>query len=136
MAVGKEMLFDKLPDDVKAKVVCRSTFWLTGEALSTYVRSAGLFGAEMHSPIMCIGNGIPAIVCRWEEQTSKGIMWRDIGLRDWLFNLDEASEIPGIVPAVLALANYPEAAKAKAIAARAFVARRQRDTMQTLAESV
>jgi hypothetical protein len=136
MAVGKEMLFDKLPDDVKAKVVCRSTFWLTGEALSTYVRSAGLFGAEMHSPIMCIGNGIPAIVCRWEEQTSKGIMWRDIGLRDWLFNLDEASEIPGIVPAVLALAKYPEAAKAKAIAARAFVARRQRDTMQTLAESV
>jgi peptidoglycan hydrolase-like amidase len=63
-------------------------------------------------------------------------MWRDIGLRDWLFNLDEASEIPGIVPAVLALAKYPEAAKAKAIAARTFVARRQRDTMQTLAESV
>ncbi len=136
MAVGKEMLFDKLPEDVKASVVWRPHFWLTDEALSTYVRSAGLFGAEMHSPIMCIGNGIPAIVCRWEEQTSKGIMWRDIGLREWLFNLDEAGEIPGIVPAALALAKDPVAARAKAMRAKAFVTQRQHDTLQTLAKSL
>jgi hypothetical protein len=136
MSVGKETLFDKLPDDVKANVVWRPHFWLTDEALSTYVRSAGVFGAEMHSPIMCIGNAIPAIVCRWEEQTSKGIMWRDIGLREWLFNLDETSEIPGIVPAVLALAKDPVTAKAKAVSARGFVMQRQRDTMQTLAKSL
>ena len=90
----------------------------------------------MHSPIMCIGNGIPAIVCRWEEQTSKGIMWRDIGLGEWLFNLDEASEIPGIVPAVLALAKDPTAAKAKTMKARAFVLQRQLETMQTLSQSL
>ncbi|MEY5015614.1 MAG: hypothetical protein RIS92_1972 [Verrucomicrobiota bacterium] len=136
MALGKEMVFDKLPDDVKAKVVLRPDFWLTSEALSTYTRSAGLFGAEMHSPIMCIGNGIPAIVIRWEEQTSKGIMWRDIGLGEWLFNLDEVSEIPGIVPAVLALAKDPAAAKAKAMKARASVIQRQRETMQTLSQSL
>ncbi len=70
---------------------------------------------------MCIGNGIPAIVCRSEEQTSKGIMWRDIGLGEWLFNLDEESEIPGIVPAVLALAKEPAAAKARAVRASALV---------------
>ncbi|MEY4483363.1 MAG: hypothetical protein RL693_815, partial [Verrucomicrobiota bacterium] len=92
MEIGKEMLIDKLPEDVKAKVVWRPTYWLTDEALSTYVRSAGLFGAEMHSPIMCIGNGIPAIVCRWTEQTSKGLMWRDIGLGEWLFDMDVESE--------------------------------------------
>lgn len=136
MALSKEMLFDKLPDDVKANVVWRPDFWLTGEALSTYIRSAGLFGAEMHSPIMCIGNGIPAIVCRWEEQTSKGIMWRDIGLGEWLFSLDEASEIPGIVPAVLALAEDPTAAKTKAMKARAFVLQRQLETMQVLASAL
>jgi hypothetical protein len=72
MAVGKEMLLDLLPDDVKRRVVWRENYWLTDEALSTYALSAGLFGHEMHSPIMCIGNGIPAIVCRFEEQTSKG----------------------------------------------------------------
>jgi hypothetical protein len=90
----------------------------------------------MHSPIMCIGNGIPAIVCRWEEQTSKGIMWRDIGLGEWLFNLDEAGEIPGIVPAALALAKDPVAARAKAMRAKAFVTQRQHDTLQTLAKSL
>jgi hypothetical protein len=136
MALGKEMLFDRLPADVKAHVVWRSDFWLTGEALSTYMRSAGLFGAEMHSPILCVGNGIPAIVCRWEEQTSKVIMWRDIGLGEWLFNLDEATEISGIVPAVLALAKDPAAAKAKAMKAKSFVLQRQHETMQTLANSL
>lgn len=128
MAVGKEMFWDKLPDDVKNRVVWREQFWLTDEALSTYVRSAGLFGSEMHSPIMAVGNGIPAIVCRFEEQTSKGIMWRDVGLDEWLFDLDE-DDHTGIVPAVLAMAKEPAAAKAKVAKARAFVEQRQRETM-------
>jgi polysaccharide pyruvyl transferase WcaK-like protein len=132
MAVGKEMFLDQLPADVKAKVVWRENFWLTDEALSTYVRSAGLFGSEMHSPIMATGNGIPAIVCRFEEQTSKGLMWRDIGLADWLFDLDQEEEHKGIVPAVLAMAKDPAAAKAKVTKARAIVEQRQRETMAVI----
>lgn len=132
MAVGKEMFWDKLPADVRDRVVWRERFWLTDEALSTYVRSAGLFGSEMHSPIMAVGNGIPAIVCRFEEQTSKGLMWRDIGLGDWLFDLDQEEEHKGIVPAVLAMAKDPAAAKAKAAQARRFVEQRQRETMAVL----
>src|SRR5262249_12957943 len=104
MDVGKELIVDKLPPAVRDRVVWREKFWLTDEALSTYVRSAGLFGNEMHSPIMCIGNGIPAIVCRWAEQTSKGFMWRDIGLGEWLFDMDKEDEIKQIAPTVLALA--------------------------------
>jgi hypothetical protein len=136
MEIGKEMLVDKLPDDVRKRVAWRPIYWLTDEALSTYVRSAGLFGAEMHSPIMCIGNGIPAIVCRWAEQTSKGYMWRDIGLAEWLFNMDEESEIPGIVPAVLAMAKDPAAANAKAEKAREFVQQRQKETMEVVGGAV
>jgi hypothetical protein len=132
MAVGKELLYDKLPDDVKGKAVWRPNYWLTGEAVSTYRRSAGLFGNEMHSPIMCIGQGIPAIVCRWAEQTSKGYMWRDIGLGDWLFNLDDEGEVAKVVPTVLAMAKDPAGSKAKAEKARAFVEKRQRETMGVL----
>jgi len=132
MAVGKELLYDRLPDDVKSKVVWRPDYWLSGEALSTYVRSAGLFGNEMHSPIMCIGNGIPAIVCRWSEQTSKGIMWRDIGLGDWLFDLDQESEIKGILPAVLAIAKDPAAARIYAAKGLEIVHQRQSETMAIL----
>jgi hypothetical protein len=136
MAVGKEMIVDKLPEDVRTGVVWRERFWLTDEALSTYVRSAGLFGLEMHSPIMCIGAGVPAIVCRFAEQTSKGIMWRDIGLGDWLFDFDVEGEIPKLMPAVLAMARDPAAARAKAAKARAFVERRQRETMAVVVRSV
>jgi hypothetical protein len=136
MAVGKEMILDRLPDDVKAKVVWREQFWLTDEALSTYVRSAGLFGLEMHSPIMCIGNGVPAIVCRFAEQTSKGFMWRDIGLGDWLFDFDKQEDITRVVPAVLAMAKDPAAAKAKAAKACDIVQQKQQETMAVLAKSL
>lgn len=136
MAVGKEMLYDKLPDDVKGRVVWREKYWLTDEAVSTYVRSAGIFGSEMHSPIMAVGNGVPAIVCRFMEQTSKGIMWRDIGLGDWLFDLDDEAQIPRVAPAVLAMARDPAGAKAKAARAREFVEKRQRETMGALRQAL
>lgn len=134
--LGKEMLVDPLPADVKAKVVWRDKYWLTDEALSTYVRSAGLFGNDMHSPIMCVANGVPAVVCRFKEQTTKGYMWRDIGLNDWLFDLDVDEEVRRIVPTVLGIAKDPAAAKAKTLKAREFVRGRQREMMDALKRSV
>lgn len=136
VALGKSLILDHLPDDVKEKVVWRDRYWLTDEALSTYRRSAGLFGLEMHSPIICIGQGIPAVVCRFYEQTTKGYMWRDIGLGDWLFDMDEPDEVQRLVPTVLAIAKDPEAAKQKALAAKTFVEKRQKETMQTLFASL
>lgn len=136
IALGKEMVFDPLPEDVKKKVVWRDRYWLTDEALSTYVRSAGLFGNEMHSPIMCISSGIPAVVCRFEEQTNKGFMWRDIGLDDWLFTLDKREEVARIAPTVLAIAKDPAAAKAKALKAQAVVKQRQQVMMDSLTKNL
>ena len=121
MALGKELLFDKLPDDVKPRVVWREKFWLTDEAVSTYARSAGLFGNEMHSPIMCIGHEVPAIVCRWEEQTTKGFMWQDIGIGEWLFDFDHEADRARMPQAVLAIAKDPVGARVKAAKAREFV---------------
>ncbi|MCA9123850.1 MAG: polysaccharide pyruvyl transferase family protein [Planctomycetaceae bacterium] len=134
MKVAKEMLFDPLPAETKQRVVWRPNYWLTGEAISTYVRSAGLFGNEMHSPIMCIGHGVPAIVCRWEEQTSKGFMWQDIGLGDWLFDFDKEEDVRRLPDAVVAMASDAATAKERAAMAKLFVERRQRATMQVLKE--
>jgi len=135
MAIGKAMLVDPLPDDVKAKVVWHEHYWLTDEAVSTYARSAGLFGLEMHSPIMCIGNGIPAIVCRFKEQTSKGQMWSDVGLGEWLFDMDEETDGKKITAAVLAMIQEPAAARAKAAKAREFVEKRERETMAVVGKA-
>ena len=132
MKIGKDILFDPLPADVKKRVVWRSNYWLTDEALSVYVRSAGLFGNELHSAIMCIGNGIPALICRWAEQTSKGIMWHDIGLDEWLFDLDDETQLKRVAPTVLSVAQNPGSAKKKTRQARARVENLQRETMGVL----
>jgi hypothetical protein len=136
IALGKKMLYDPLPERVKSRVVWRDHFWLTDEAVSTYIMSAGLFGLEQHSPIMCIGNGIPALVGRFKEQTSKGFMWQDIGLGEWLFDSDSEVDMGRLVSTVLSLAKEPEASKMKAIKAKEFVEERQMATMQILRNSL
>lgn len=134
MAVGKRWIVDRLDGRERERVVWREQFWLTDEALSTYARSAGSFGLEMHSPIMCIGNGVPAIVCRFEEQTSKGMMWRDIGLGDWLFDFDREQEIKRLGPAVVDMLTNRGDAIRKVEQAQKFVDARQRESMAVVAK--
>ena len=121
MLIGKEMLYDKLPKDILDKVVLRENYWLTDEALSTYHLSSGLFGLEMHSPIMCIGNGIPAIVGRFKEQTTKGFMWQDIGLGDWLFDMDKPEQTAKYASTVLSLVTDREKTMVKTLKAKKVV---------------
>lgn len=135
VAVSKENIYDKLPADVLPSVVWRDQYWLTDEALSTYIRSAGLFGLEMHSPIMCIGNGVPAIVGRFAEQTTKGLMWRDIGLGDWLFDLDQPEDCERYAPTVVAMLRNREESLKKVAAAQQFVQERQAATMKLVAQN-
>lgn len=132
MEIGRTLLLERLPADVRRRVVWRPDFWLTDEALSTFVRSAGLFGHEQHSPIMAIGHGIPALVGRWMEQTPKGIMWRDLGLGDWLFDFDQPETLPRLTPTVLSLIRDPAAARAKTTAARDRVRALHRGMIETL----
>lgn len=146
--IGRRYLYNELPvgltlrdraDQVAARrtaqVVLRESFWLTDEAVSIYRRSAGLFGYEMHSPILCIGNGVPAIVGRSEEQTSKGTMWNDIGLPQWLFDIGDEASRAGLVPAVREMAANPAAARATAEQARDRVRAFERERMANVASA-
>lgn len=130
--IGRDWLFDKLPEEVRGRVVWRDEFWLTDEALSTYVQSAGLFGLEMHSPIMCIGNGIPAIVGRFAEQTSKGFMWRDVGLGDWLFDFDREEDIARYPQAVVKMLSDRQGAEQMVAKARGIVQESQAKSMRSI----
>jgi hypothetical protein len=136
MQVGKELIIDKLPRDVLPKVVLRKDYWLTDEAISVYIRSAGFFGNEMHSPIMCIGNGIPAIVCRWKEQTSKGFMWQDIGLGEWLFDLDNVKELSHFIPTVMRIVQDKEYTQKLVMKAMDYIETRQNRMVNVLKEAV
>ncbi|WP_375444771.1 polysaccharide pyruvyl transferase family protein [uncultured Fibrella sp.] len=136
LPIGKEWLLDKLPDDVKKGVVWRSEPWLLEEALGIYRQSAGYFGHEQHTPIMCIGNGIPAILGRWEEQSSKGFMWNDIGLSNWLFDFDREEDIKRYVPTVLDMVKKPVEAKKYARQAQELVRRTHRQGFQVMENAI
>ncbi len=129
MAVTKDNIYDKLDPDVKKRVVWRDKYWLTDQALSTYRRSLGVFGLEMHSPIMALGNGIPALVGRFEEQTTKGFMWRDIGLGDWLFDFDKPEEVARFTPTLMRFIEDRPAVLKQVQAAQNVVEQRQQETM-------
>ena len=62
-------------------------------------------------------------------------MWRDIGLGDWLFDMDNADDVARIVPTVLSLATDPAAAKAKVAKAAEFVRQHQAGTMAVVKAS-
>lgn len=87
----RPLLFDPLPEDVKPFVTAMDRYWLTAEAASVYARAALILSFEMHSPIIALAAGTPAIVLRQPTDTRKGQMWRDIGLDRWLFEIDSST---------------------------------------------
>lgn len=89
--MSKEVLVDPLPDDVKAKVVWRDSYWLPDEAASVYSRAEAVISVECHSPLIALRNGTPALYIRQPTDTCKGQMYRDFGAGDWLLEVDEIS---------------------------------------------
>ena len=134
--IGKEWILDCLPEEVKGRVVWREEPWTVDEAISVFKRSAGLVSHEMHCPIMCIGNGVPAIVVRWAEQSSKGLMWKTIGLDEWLFDFDDEADVARYVPTVVEFAKNREASLEKTRKAREFVHQEQARTMGVVRETM
>jgi hypothetical protein len=63
-------------------------------------------------------------------------MWRDIGLGEWLFDMDVEADLPKVAGAVMAMVNDPVGARAKVARAQAFVRQRQQETMAVVAASV
>jgi polysaccharide pyruvyl transferase WcaK-like protein len=85
-----ELLYGPLPDDVKPQVV-RHGYWLPDEAMSLYARMHTLLSFECHSPIMALRTNRPAFYLRQPEDTIKGQMYYDLGLSDWVFEIEESS---------------------------------------------
>ncbi len=84
------LLVDPLPDDVRNKVV-KHEYWLPDEAASIYKRAHTVISMECHSPIIAAANGTPCFYLRQPQDTIKGQMWYDIGLEDWVFEIEETT---------------------------------------------
>ena len=118
----RPLLFDGLPAEVKPRVAVLDRYWLTDEAAAVYARAAAVASFEQHSPIMAIANGTPAVLLRQPTDTRKGQMWRDVGLDDWIFEIDRTTGAQ-VADRLLAIAADLPAARGVAGQARQRAAR-------------
>jgi hypothetical protein len=113
----RSLIFDKLPGDVKLHVSSLDRYWLTAEACSVYARAAALVSLEQHSPIMGIAAGVPSVLVRQPTDTRKGRMWYDLGMTDWVFEIDQSSGAQ-IAERLVQIGSDLSAARAAAARAR------------------
>jgi hypothetical protein len=110
--MGRDVLVQPLPEDVRGKVVWRDSYWLPDEAAAVYAKSACVVSAECHSPLIALHQGTPIIHVRQPTDTCKGQMYRDIGCSDWLQEMDETDGLR-LWRILSAIVNEPSAARAK-----------------------
>ncbi|MDX2035281.1 MAG: polysaccharide pyruvyl transferase family protein [Isosphaeraceae bacterium] len=127
----RPLLFDPLPDHVKPAVEVVDRYRLTAEVASLYARAAAVISFEMHSPIIAVSAGTPAILLRQPTDTRKGQMWRDIGLKDWIFEID-AAEGPAIADRLLQVGRDLPAARETTRKARDFASQRMAEMIAAI----
>lgn len=129
--LSKEVLVDPLPADVKKNVVWRDTYWLPDEAASVYSQALALVSIECHSPLIALHYGTPTIHIRNPTDTCKGQMFRDIGMDDWFFEIDETSGAE-LWSRVEAIHRDPAKARAKVKTIFAGIEQRQQHMIETV----
>jgi polysaccharide pyruvyl transferase WcaK-like protein len=111
VGLGKELILDRLPEKYLSRVVWRDNYWRPDEAASVYAAAALVVSFEMHSPIIALAVGTPAIYLRQPTDTCKGQMWRDIGLSEWIFEIEDTDGSKIAEQAVNIINNQLEAKK-------------------------
>jgi polysaccharide pyruvyl transferase WcaK-like protein len=89
--LGRTQIYEKLSGDVRRNVVWRDRYWMPDEAASVYAQSQCVVGIEPHSLIMSLAAGTPIMHVRQPTDTFKGHMFRDIGLGEWLSEIEQSS---------------------------------------------
>ncbi len=128
MAHNKRLLFDPMPDDIKANIVNLETFWNADEAASVFARAHTCVCHEPHSLIIALANGTPIIHTYSEFHSPKCWMFKDIGLPEWLLEFD-STPATKMAETLLAIHEDYNGALAKVKKAMDFVHQRGATTM-------
>ncbi len=125
---ARTMLIEKLPDDVRKLVRFKPDFWLPDEAFSLYAKARAVVSMEMHSVILGLAAGTPSLHPYFKQAGLKQWMMRDIGLPDWMFDID-AEPIDKLHAAMLQIHTNLDGALGRVRKAMGFVKQRQIETM-------
>jgi len=130
---AKTMILDKLPADVKPYVVNRDPFWNVDEAASVYAQAIAVVSMEPHSCILAMAVGTPTMHLASPRHGLKRWMFRDIGLSEWLFDID-ADPSSQFTRALLKIDAKPDLAKSKVNRSMHTVNTRSKEMMGELKE--
>lgn len=120
MGHNKRLIHDPLPPEIQKHVVNLEYFWNADEAASIFARAHTIVCHEPHSPIIALANGTPIIHTYSEFHSPKCWMFKDIGLGEWLLEMDE-TPADKMAETLFAIdADYPKA-QAKVKKAMAYV---------------
>jgi polysaccharide pyruvyl transferase WcaK-like protein len=133
--MAKDVLVDPLPSEVKKNVVWRDSYWLPDEAASIYSKAQAVVSVECHSPIISLANGTPAFYVRQPTDTCKGQMYRDIGVDNWFFEIDETNG-EQLWAQLKAIHTNPAAARARVKSVMAGVDKLQQRMVDALRAGV
>ncbi|QDV53927.1 polysaccharide pyruvyl transferase family protein [Gimesia fumaroli] len=130
---AQTMILDKLPEDVKPYVVNRDPFWNVDEAASVYAQAIAVVSMEPHSCIIALAVGTPTMHLASPRHGLKRWMFRDIGLSEWLCNIDE-DPADQFTRALLKIDAKPELAQSKVNRAMHTVNTRSKEMMGEIKE--
>ncbi|MDO8545592.1 MAG: polysaccharide pyruvyl transferase family protein [Opitutaceae bacterium] len=133
--MGKEVLVDPLPAEIKKNVVWRDSYWLPDEAASIYSKAQCVVSVECHSPLIALHNGTPTFYVRQPTDTCKGQMYRDFGAGEWFFEIDETNGAQ-LWSRLEAIHRDPAKARAKVKSIMTTVAERQKRMVDVLRQTV
>jgi hypothetical protein len=133
--LAREVIVDPLPSDVKRNVVARDTFWKTYEAAGVYARAEAVVSMDCHSPIIAICHGVPGLYVRQPTDTCKGQMYHDIGVSEWIFEVEETSGAD-LAKQLEQIHGDPEKARVRVSEVMADVDARQRWMVEVLRTTV
>jgi len=133
--MGRDVLVNPLPDDVKRNVVWRDSYWLPDEAASIYAQALAVVSVECHSPLIAYHQGTPAFYVRQPTDTCKGQMYRDFGAGDWFFEMDE-TDGARLWARLAAIHRDPAGARAQVRVIQGLVGARQERMVAAAREAI
>lgn len=116
--ICKSVIYDKLPPDVQANCEYVTELWAPDLALGVYRQSLCVYGIEMHSQVMALGNGVPACIFRHSGFRNKSDMWNSFGVGDWLLDIDDEDATAKACSIVNSILSDPQMAARKVARAK------------------
>jgi polysaccharide pyruvyl transferase WcaK-like protein len=113
VALMHDNVYKRLSPDVQKKCVWMDKFWTTEQAYSLYRQAEMVVSMEMHSVIMALSLGTPVLMPQFTENGRKVWMLEELGLRDWIFDIDEPTDAPRLLEAAKKIHQDPAAARGR-----------------------